>query len=169
MKSAKSKGERPDRTRTQKRRRSVFGSLNHGDDTKGLAMAVHSMPMVVVVPATSDRESIPFGRGFTLKDPQAAGEQCRGSGEVVFIDSPAGEGHFGGDFRSRVNRDEVTLPRCRRGMFGWSSMGECFQGLVRLGSSNHYSPEDPNSLVGTHHSLEGSLILVFSHGRVAGC
>ena len=32
--------------------------------------------MVVVVPATSDRESIPFGRGFRLKDSQAAGGQC---------------------------------------------------------------------------------------------
>ena len=66
-------------------------------------MAVHSVPMVVVVPATSDRESIPFGRGFTLKDPQAAGEQCRGSGKVVFMDSPAGESNFGRDFRSRFN------------------------------------------------------------------
>ena len=77
MKSAKGMGDFPMRTRTQKRRRSVFGSLNHGADAEGLAMAVHSLPMVVVVPATSDRESIPFGRGFTLKDPQAAGGQCR--------------------------------------------------------------------------------------------
>ena len=53
----------------------------------------------------------------------------------------------------------MTLPRCRRGMFGWSSMGECLQGLVRLGSSNHYGPEEPNSLVGTHHGLEGSLLM----------
>ena len=91
------------RTRTQERRRSVFGSLNHGADAEGLAMAVHSIPMVVVVPATSDRESIPFGRGFTLKDPQAAGGQCSGSGKVVFIDGPAGEGNFGGDVGSRFN------------------------------------------------------------------
>ena len=33
-------------------------------------------------------------------------------------------------------------------------MEECLQGLVRLDSSNHYGPEDTNSLVGTHHSLE---------------
>ena len=91
------------RTRTQKRRRSVFGSLNHGADTKGLAMAVHSIPMVVVFPATSDREYILFGRGFTLKDPQAAGEQCRGSGKVVFIDSPAGESDFVGVFGFHFN------------------------------------------------------------------
>ena len=103
MKSAKGKGELPDRTMTQNRRRSVFGSLNHGADTKGLAMAVHFIPMVVVVPATSDRESILFGRGFTLKDPQAAGEQCSGSGKVVFIDSPAGESDFGGVYGSRFN------------------------------------------------------------------
>ena len=48
-------------------------------------MAVHSIPPVVVVPATSDREYIPFGRGFTLKDPQAAGGQYSGSGKVVFM------------------------------------------------------------------------------------
>ena len=132
-------------------------------------MAVHSIPMVVVVPATSDREYIPFGRGFTLKDPQAAGEQCSESSKVAFIDGPAGESDFGGDFRSRFNCDEVTLPRCRLGMFGWSSMGECLQGLVSLGSSNHYGLDDPNSLVGTHHGLEGSLIPVFRNRRVAGC
>ena len=40
----------------------------------------------------------------------------------------------------------------------WLSMGEYLHGLVRLGSSNHYGLEDPNSLVGTHHGLEGSLM-----------
>ena len=93
----------PMRKRTQKRRRSVFGSLNHGADAEGLAMAVHSLHMVVVVPATSDRGSIPFGRGFTLKDPQAAGGQCSGSGKVVLIDSPACESNFGRDVGSRFN------------------------------------------------------------------
>ena len=95
------KGAKGRGTRTQEMRRSVFGSLNHGADTKGLAMAVHSIPMVVVVPATSDREYIPFGRGFTLKDPQVAGGQCIGSGKVVFIDGPTSESNFGGDFLSR--------------------------------------------------------------------
>ena len=40
----------------------------------------------------------------------------------------------------------------------WLSMGECLHGLVRLGSSNHYGLDYPNSLVGTHHGLEGSLM-----------
>ena len=80
-----------------------MGSLNHGADAEGLAMAVHSLPIVVVVPATSDRETIPFGRRFTLKDPQAAGEQCSESGKMVFIDSPAGEGNVGGEVGSRFN------------------------------------------------------------------
>ena len=47
-------------------------------------------------------------------------------------------------------------------------MGECLQGLVSLGSSDHYGLDDPNSLVGTHHGLEGSWFLVLGHGRVAG-
>ena len=71
--------------------------------TKGLAVAVHSIPMVVVVSTTPDREPVQFGTGFRLKDPQAAGGQCGGSGTVVFIDSPADEGNFGEAFRSQFN------------------------------------------------------------------
>ena len=77
-KGAKGREGLPGENKDTEEAESVFGSLNHGADAEGLAMAVHSVPMVVVVPATSDRESVPFGRRLRLKDPQAAGGQCSG-------------------------------------------------------------------------------------------
>ena len=63
----------PERTWTQRGEGASSDHWNHGADTKELAIAVHSIPMVVVVTATSDRESVRFGEGFRLEDPQAAG------------------------------------------------------------------------------------------------